>query len=151
MPRDIPVGNGSILFTFDDKYRIRDIYSPRVGRYNHTDGHVQRFGVWADGQISWIEEDSWERELRYKAGSMTTEVLLVNHELGLELTCNDLVDYHKPVYFKKVMVRDLRGTTRDVRLFFHFDLSINGSPSGTPPTTTPIPTRSSCTRTTRTS
>ena len=61
MPRDIPVGNGTILFTFDEHYRIRDIYSPRVGRHNHTDGHVQRFGVWADGKLSWVEEDSWER------------------------------------------------------------------------------------------
>lgn len=130
MPRDIPVGNGSLLMTFDDQYRMRDIYSPRVGRFNHTDGHIQRFGVWADGHLSWVEEDSWERELRYKPDSMTTEVRLVNQDLGLELICNDLVDYHKPVYFRKFNVRDLRGATRDVRLFMHFDLSINGSPVG---------------------
>jgi len=130
MPRDIPVGNGSILFTFDDSYRIRDIYSPRVGRHNHTDGHVQRFGVWADGELSWIEDDAWERELRYKPDSMTTDVRLRHEGLGLELTCHDLVDYHKPVYFRQVQVRDLMGAARDVRLFFHFDLSINGSPVG---------------------
>jgi len=28
--RDIPVGNGSLLVNFDDKYQIRDIYFPRV-------------------------------------------------------------------------------------------------------------------------
>ena len=130
MPRDIPVGNGTILFTFDDRYRIRDIYSPRVGRHNHTDGHIQRFGVWADGELAWIEEDGWERELRYKPDSMTTDVKLRHEGLGLELTCNDLVDYHQPVYFRQVTVLDLTGEPRDVRLFFHFDLSINGSPVG---------------------
>ena len=26
--RDIPVGNGSLLVIFDDKYEIRDIYFP---------------------------------------------------------------------------------------------------------------------------
>jgi len=130
MPRDIPVGNGSILFTFDESYRIRDIYSPRVGRHNHTDGHVQRFGVWADGELSWIEENAWERELRYKPDSMTTDVRLRHEGLGVELTCHDLVDYHTPVYFRQVNVRDLKNAARDVRLFFHFDLSINGSPVG---------------------
>jgi GH15 family glucan-1,4-alpha-glucosidase len=130
MPRDIPVGNGSILVTFDNAYRMRDVYSPRVGRHNHTEGHVQRFGVWADGTLSWVEDNAWQRELRYKPDTMTTDVRLVHKGLGLELTCHDLVDYHKPVYFKQVHVRDLKGQSRDVRLFFHFDLSINGYPVG---------------------
>ena len=38
MPRDIPVGNGELLVTFDEFYRIRDIYYPRVGMPNHTEG-----------------------------------------------------------------------------------------------------------------
>ena len=56
MARDIPVGNGDLLINFDELYRVRDIYYPCVGRYNHTGGHVQRFGVWADGQFSWIDQ-----------------------------------------------------------------------------------------------
>ena len=32
--RDIPVGNGSLLVTFDDKYQIRDVYFPHVGQKN---------------------------------------------------------------------------------------------------------------------
>ena len=35
MPRDIPVGNGRMLVTFDDKYQIRDLYYPHVGQENH--------------------------------------------------------------------------------------------------------------------
>ncbi|MBL4591868.1 MAG: hypothetical protein JKY96_07905, partial [Phycisphaerales bacterium] len=128
MPRDIPVGNGNLLVTFDDHYRLRDFYAPRVGRHNHTNGHIQRFGVWADGNISWIEEDSWQRDLRYRPDTLTTEVHLVNDQLGLEVICNDVVDFDKPVYFRKVTVRDLLGKSRDVRLFFHTDLCINGSP-----------------------
>ncbi|CAN5698302.1 hypothetical protein BH24ACI1_BH24ACI1_27880 [soil metagenome] len=45
--RDIPVGNGSLLVTFDDKYQIRDIYFPHVGQGNHTEGCPFRFGFWA--------------------------------------------------------------------------------------------------------
>jgi len=28
MPRDVPVGNGSLLITFDRLYQLRDIYFP---------------------------------------------------------------------------------------------------------------------------
>lgn len=130
MARDIPVGNGDLLITFDRFYRVRDIYFPWVGRFNHTEGHVQRFGVWADGQFAWIEDGSWTRELRYRADTLVTEVVLKNETLGIEVTCHDAVDFHEPVWFRRSVVKDLTGKARDVRLFFHFDLSICGSPVG---------------------
>lgn len=130
MPRDIPVGNGDLLITFDHLYRVRDIYYPHVGWYNHTEGAVQRFGVWADGRMAWIEDPSWKRELRYKKDTLVTDVRLVNEELGLEIRCEDAVDFHEPVYFRVVSVRDLTGRPRDVRVFFHWDLSIRGVPVG---------------------
>lgn len=130
MARDIPVGNGDLLITFDRFYRVRDIYFPWVGRYNHTEGHVQRFGVWADGQFAWIEDGSWTRELRYRPDTLVTEVLLRNDVLGIEVRCNDAIDFHESVWFRRSVVKDLTGKARDVRLFFHFDLSIRGSPVG---------------------
>ena len=48
--RDIPVGNGSLLVTFDEKYQIRDVYFPHVGQENHTEGFPFRFGSWVRGQ-----------------------------------------------------------------------------------------------------
>lgn len=130
MARDIPVGNGDLLITFDTLYRVRDIYFPHVGWQNHTDGHVQRFGVWVDGHLAWIEDAGWQRELRYKADTLVTEVRLVHERLGLELICHDAVDFHEPIYFRVCHVRDLSGRSRDVRLFFHFDPSIKGSAVG---------------------
>jgi len=124
LPRDIPVGNGDLLLTFDRDYRLRDLYYPRVGRHNHTLGHVQRFGVWADGSFAWIEDEGWERKLEYQADTLVTSVLLRHEKLGIELFCRDGVDFHEPVYFRRCDVRDLRGEQRDVRLFFHVDLSI---------------------------
>ena len=87
MPRDIPVGNGDLLITFDRLYRVRDIYFPCVGMHNHTDGHVQRVGVWADGVFAWIEDPLWRRHLRYATDSLVTEVRLSHDRLGLELIC----------------------------------------------------------------
>jgi glucoamylase len=130
MPRDIPVGNGDLLITFDRLYRVRDVYFPCVGLHNHTDGHVQRFGVWSDGVFAWIEDPGWRRQLRYSPDSLVTEVRLTHDKLGLELVCRDGVDCNDPVYFRRTTVRDLAGRKRDVRVFFHFDPSIRGSSVG---------------------
>lgn len=130
MPRDIPVGNGDLLVTFDLQYRLRDLYFPHVGRHNHADGRVQRFGVWADGRFAWTDAPSWRRDIRYKPDTLITEVTLVSDELGLELVCNDAVDAHEPVLLRRCLVRNLTPRHRDVRLFFHLDLSINGYPVG---------------------
>jgi glucoamylase len=126
MPRDIPIGNGDLLITFDAQYRLRDIYFPLVGGPNHTAGHVQRFGVWTDGEFAWIEHPSWHRQVLYRPDTLVTEVRLVNHKLGIELFTSDAVDFHEPVYIRRMTVRDLRGATREVRLFFHLDPSIDG-------------------------
>ncbi len=141
MPRDLPVGNGDLLVTFDHCYRIRDLYYPQVGRFNHTDGHVQRFGVWvrdaggADrepgpGRFAWIEDEGWERRLRYRPETLVTEVHLVHRGLGLEIVGQDAVDFHEAILFRRFTVRDLTGRDREVRLFQHLDLSINGTPLG---------------------
>jgi GH15 family glucan-1,4-alpha-glucosidase len=130
MARNIPIGNGELLVTFDALYRVRDIYYPRVGQPNHTEGHVQRFGVWADGAFAWIEDPGWARRLRYKPDTMISEVVLRHETLGLELLCHDAVDYGSPVFFRKIIVTDLLDRPRDVRVFFHHDLSVNGSPVG---------------------
>jgi glucoamylase len=130
MPRDIPVGNGDLLITFDRLYRVRDIYYPHVGKHDHTDGHVQRFGVWVDGRFAWIEDPGWTRELRYRPDTLVTDVRLRHEGLGLEVSSTDAVDFHEPAYFRRCVVRDLTGRDRDVRLFMHWDLSVRGSPVG---------------------
>lgn len=128
--RDIPVGNGSLLVTFDERYQIRDIYFPRVGQENHTEGHASRFGVWADGEFSWISEDDWERELRYLPETLVTDVRLRNDELGLEIFCNEAVHSHKNIFLRRIRVRNLYNRERDVRIFLHHDFYISENPVG---------------------
>lgn len=136
MPRDIPVGNGTVLVTFDALYQVRDIYYPHVGRENHSEGHPFRFGVWAgkhgaiDGQMSWISSPDWERQLRYSPDTLVTDVRLTSKKLGIELLCQDTVDYHENVYLRQVLVHNTRETTREVRLFFHQDFHILESDAG---------------------
>ncbi len=122
--RDIPVGNGSLLVTFDNKYQIRDVYFPHVGQENHTEGFPFRFGIWADGEFSWIFEDDWERELCYLSETLVTNVKLTNEKLGIEIVCNDTVASHENIFLRRVHVSNLRDVNREIRVFLHHDFRI---------------------------
>jgi GH15 family glucan-1,4-alpha-glucosidase len=130
MPRDIPVGNGSLLVTFDELYQIRDIYFPRVGKENHSEGHPFRLGLWVDGAFSWISEKGWTRELLYMPETLVTEVRLSNETLEVEITSNDAVDSHENVFVRRLSLRNLGETRREFRLFFHQDFYISESEVG---------------------
>ena len=128
--RDIPVGNGSLLVTFDDKYQIRDIFFPHVGQENHTKGFPFRFGVWADGEFSWIFEDEWKRKLRYLPETLVTDVHSINEKLGLEIVSNDTVASHENVFLRRVRVSNLRDEQREIRVFLHHDFRISETKYG---------------------
>ena len=129
MPRDLPVSNGHLLVNFDLEYRIRDIFFPWVGQENHTRGQEFRFGIWVDGQFSWMGRE-WVKDLRYRDDSLVTEVTLTNEALGLTLRCQDAVDAKVNVYVRQIEVTDLFGRPRDVRLFFCHDFHLYGHEIG---------------------
>ena len=129
MPRDIPVSNGSLLLNFDLEYQIRDVYFPFIGQENHGSGHPFLFGVWVDGQYSWMGSE-WEKDLRYENESLVTEVFLKNEALELELRCSDVVDFDLNVYIKKIKVTNLHAQPRQARLFFSHDFNLYGNDIG---------------------
>ncbi len=122
--RDIPVGNGCLLVTFDDKYQIRDVYFPHVGQENHSEGFPFRFGVWADGEFSWVFEDEWRRELKYLPETLVTVVKLTNESLGLQIISNDTVASHENIFLRRVRVSNLLDKKREVRVFLHHDFRL---------------------------
>lgn len=129
MPRDIPVSNGSFLLNFDSDYQIRDVYFPYVGQENHGSGNAFRFGVWVDGEFSWMGPQ-WEKDLRYKNDTIATDVHLKNERLGVKLLCTDVVDLELNVYIKKIEVTNLLDKKRKARLFFSHDFNLYGNDIG---------------------
>ena len=122
--RDIPVGNGSLLVNFDEKYQIRDVYFPHVGQENHTEGFPCRFGVWADGEFSWVADGEWQKSLKYLHETLVTDVRLENARMGLRLQCNDTVASHENIYLRRVTVSNLFDREREIRMFLHQDFRI---------------------------
>lgn len=129
MPRDLPIGNGSLLVAFDAQYRLADFYFPRVGMENHAAARF-RFGVWCEGALHWTDEPPWQRTLEYLRDTLVTDVQLTNETLGLRLRCYDAVDADANVYLRKITVRNLREEPRQLKLFLHHDFALYGNGIG---------------------
>ena len=129
MPRDLPLSNGRLLVAFGRDYLIRDIYYPHVGKENHATGHAFRFGVWTQGEFSWIGLD-WTLDRHYAVDTLVTEVRARNETLGIELLCHDCVDFFETVLVRHIQVTNLQDRAREIRLFFHHDFHIRGNEVG---------------------
>lgn len=130
MPRDIPVGNGSLLVNFDSTYQLRDLYWPFVGQENHTAGHPFRFGVWMADRFFWTDDDRWQRTLRYRDHTLVTDVVLIHPDLPVSIECHDLVDFHEDLYLRQCVIHNHSAELQEVRLFFTQDFHINGHAVG---------------------
>lgn len=130
MPRDLPISNGNLMINFDHEYNIRDVYYPHVGQDNQTVGDRSRFGVWCDGTFAWIDNPLWEKSLDYEDDTLVTNMVARAPSLGLEMTINDVVDFDRDVFIRRVELRNQRDTARSVRLYVHFDPHLWGNAIG---------------------
>jgi GH15 family glucan-1,4-alpha-glucosidase len=130
MARHLVIGNGKLLINLDEFGYIRDLYYPYVGQQNHVGGQRCRVGLWCDGAFVWLDDPSWRIELGYIEDSLVTNVTARNDRLGIELYLNDGIHQRDCIYLKRVVVRNLTGEPKQVRLFFHQDLMIDGNEVG---------------------
>ncbi len=152
MPRDIPVGNGQLLVCYDQNYQIRDIYYPHVGQENHGGAEPCRFGVFTDVPVVHLEHDApdglptirtepsyqrlcwtndgWDKKLRYLHDTLVTNVLLEHRGLMLSMTCNDVVDFHRPILVRRIRLRNCAHHTWRVTVFHHQDFHMYGNNVG---------------------
>jgi oligosaccharide amylase len=129
MPRNLPIGNGSLLVAFDAQYRLADFYFPHVGMENHAAGRFL-FGVWADGALHATDDAPWTRTLEYLRDTLVTDVQLQNDSIGLRIRCYDAVDPDACVYVRKIVVRNTRQQARDIKLLLHHDFGLYGNRIG---------------------
>ncbi len=130
MPRDLPLGNGSLLVAFDQNYQIRDLYWPHVGQENHALGHPFRTGVWVDGQFRWFDDGKWQRNLKYQPETLVSQVRLEHPELSVAIQSSDMVDFHEDLLIRRMEISNLESRDREIRVFFHHDFHIAGNDIG---------------------
>lgn len=124
MPRPLVFSNGTLYVGIDDQFRIRDLFYPHVGLYNHLSGHTIRMGVWVDGDFTWVDGPGWNRDLAYENGSLVGSSRLVHPAYGIELHCHDAVDPRHPTFVRQVRLANRRPGAAEFRLFFTQDLQL---------------------------
>ncbi|MBB6635581.1 glycoside hydrolase family 15 protein [Cohnella thailandensis] len=130
MARHLVIGNGKMLINLDRNGYMRDLYFPFVGQLNHIGGQTCRFGVWCNGKFVWLDDAGWKIELGYIDNSLVTNVTARHEGLGLELHINDGIHQRECIYIKRVVVRNLTAEAKEVRVFYHHDLMIDGNEVG---------------------
>jgi len=130
MPRDLPIGNGTLLAAFDFDYQLRDFYYPRIGKENHALGYPWRFGVWLEGEFSWLDRQNWTLRLDYITDALVTEVTATHVSMPLRLSFTDTIDYEKNILIRRVTVQNLSSVPLSPRLFFHADINAMGNEIG---------------------
>jgi len=128
MPRELVLGNGTLLINFDKNYCLRDLFYPYVGLENHVGGYEHRLGVWVDGKFSWTDE--WKKKLSYKRETLVSDCSLMNNEFGIEIKASDAVHYNKNIFMRKITVRNLKDEKREIRVFFSHDFHMYGETIG---------------------
>ncbi|MCE9541311.1 glycoside hydrolase family 15 protein [Candidatus Kaiserbacteria bacterium] len=124
--RSIVLSNGELCVALDALGLVRDIYYPYVGLEDHVRGnYIHRIGVWVDGQMSWFTEDSrWKIEVACEDAALSSAITAKHDVLGVELTFKDIVYNEKPVFLRRISVKNLGSKNRVIKLYFGHQFEI---------------------------
>lgn len=133
MSRPIVLSNGELHVGLNKYGLVHDLYFPYVGLENHSAGRGIRHkvGVWVDGVISWLDDDSWHIESWTAEGALIghTRAVHAGHRIMIEF--DDTVEAEISVFLRNIHVINMSDETRDVRLFTHQAFAIGDSRSNT--------------------
>jgi glucoamylase len=130
MARSVILGNSGLTVGLDESGLVHDFYYPYVGLENLTTARSQphHVGIWVDGEFSWIHDSEWEKDITFNDDALVSNITMTNERLKIGLHFQDFVDASHDIFARKVRIRNLKGQTRQVRIFFHqvFQISAMG-------------------------
>lgn len=134
MSRPIVLSNGQLHVGLNKFGLVHDFYYPYVGLENHSAGQNlrHRVGIWIDGNISWLDEDtSWDFSFKYPQSALISHTTARHQELGVILEFDDMVDSRSNAFIRNIHIINLRSEHREIRLFLHQAFVIGDSRSNT--------------------
>jgi len=134
MARAVTLGNGNMLVGLDYRGQVRDLYYPQVGFSNHVSGargsFVHRIGVFADDQISWLDDPEWNVTVGFDAETVVGSMHAVHERLGITLSSVDVVHNEQNVFVRSFTVSNERNEKREIKLFLSQQFRISESRRG---------------------
>lgn len=133
MARPIVLSNGELHVGINRFGMVHDFYFPYVGLENHAAGNSPRhkIGVWVDGVLSWLDDDTWDISFQYPHRALVGYVVARNDNIGILLEFDDAVDAKLSAFIRNIHVVNLRDNEREVRLFMHQAFVIGDARSNT--------------------
>ena len=121
MARPIVLSNGELHVGINRYGLVHDFYYPYVGLENHAAGKDlrHRVGVWAEGQISWLDDGNWRISFSYPHHALIGHTIAKNDALGILLEFDDTIDVEQNALYRNIHVVNSRDEARDIRLFCH--------------------------------
>jgi len=132
MSRSIVLSNGELAVALDAHGLVRDLYYPHVGLEDHVRGHyIHRLGLWVDGEISWLGEDSaWEIVVSCEEEALASHITARHPRLQVELIFKDIVYNERPVFVRRVAIMNTSDRPREIKLYFAHQFEIYKSHGG---------------------
>ncbi len=128
---EIVLGNGKTLIGIDENAELSDLYFPFVGLENHVGGRFRhRVGVYVDGNLAWLSDNSWKIEIKSGYETMSGEITAINDKIGVELHFEDVLYNEKNIFLRQVRVKNLWDYKRQIKLYFGHEFEIYESRRG---------------------
>ncbi|MDN5274488.1 MAG: putative Glycoside hydrolase 15-related protein [Candidatus Saccharibacteria bacterium] len=133
MARPIVLSNGELHVGINKFGLVHDFYFPYVGLENHAAGQSlrHRVGVWINGEISWLDDGSWQLTFHYPLHALIGHTIAKNERMGVLLEFDDVVDSDINAFMRNVHVVNLWEQSREIRLFMHQAFVIGDARSNT--------------------
>jgi GH15 family glucan-1,4-alpha-glucosidase len=133
MSRPLVLSNGELHVGINKYGLVHDFYYPYVGLENHASGSStrHRVGVWVDGNVYWLDANSWEISFDYQAEALIGLTQARHEHIGVQLEFQDAVDTNMSAFMRKIRITNLRSDARDIRLFMHQAFVIGDGRSNT--------------------
>jgi GH15 family glucan-1,4-alpha-glucosidase len=130
MARPVVLSNGQLFVGLDENGLVHDFYYPYVGLDNLTNARRAQhmIGIWVDGKFSWTNDGTWDIQVLYEPGTLTSRVRMVSKKLGIKLESHDFIDDESNAFVRNLVVSNETDTTHDIRVFMHqvFQISREG-------------------------
>ena len=133
MARPIVLSNGELHVGINKYGLVHDFYFPYVGLENHAAGQSlrHRVGVWINGEISWLDDGTWQLTFRYPHHALIGHIIAKNEHMGVLLEFDDVVDSDLNAFMRNIHVVNLSDQPREIRLFMHQAFVIGDARSNT--------------------
>ncbi len=132
MARPIIVSNGEMAVGLNRFGMLHDLYFPYVGLENHCSERAprHRVGLFVDGTIHWLDDESWGIEQRYFSGRLIGKTVATNPWLGFSIEFQDFVDADMNVFARNIEIINLTDRPRQAKLFLHQAFIISEASDG---------------------